>query len=132
MKTTKILSVILAISMLACMFVFPVNAEEVDHSHIEIIFEEGTPEDVKERVTEYLLAIENGENPDETETYGLTCDLLGHKYGDPRTATVISHRVRTTSPRCLRKTYKYETCSRCDTVETTLLSSQYIVCCSET
>ena len=126
MKITKLLSVILAISMLACMFIFPANAEE---NHIEIIFEEGTPEDVKERVTEYLLAIERGENPDETATYGLVCDIFGHDYGDLRTTSIITHEVRATSPRCLKKTYKYETCSRCDTVDITLLSSQYIVCC---
>lgn len=128
MKTKKILALILAIAMIACIFIMPANAAETEtHEHIEIIIEN---EDISEETREKIMAhfTNGGEECDGTSTYGLTCTLLGHKIETSRVYK-ITHKVRSTSPRCLKKTYDYNTCTRCDFEESVLTSSTYIVCC---
>lgn len=128
MKTKKLLSLFLAISMLACIFVMPANAEEAKaHDHVEIIIENNNiSEGTKEKAIAFYT--NNGEEKEGIATYGLTCTLLGHKTEATQVAK-ITHKVRSTSPRCLKKTYKYVACTRCDYEESTLLSSTYIACC---
>ena len=128
MKTKKILSLILAIAMLVCVFIIPVNAVEAEtHEHIEIIIEN---EDISEETKEKIIAFyTNGDGEKEgTSTYGLTCTLLGHKLESSRVYS-INHEVRSTSPRCLKKTYDYAACTRCDYEESVLVGEQYIFCC---
>lgn len=131
MKSKKLLSAVLALIMLGCMFVFPVNAEEEIHSHgeIEVILPDNMPEDMREEAINYMLALENGEIDENQATYGVLCSLLGHKMGDPYLIDTITHKMRDTSPRCLKVTRRYKPCTRCDYVETTLVSEAYIVCC---
>lgn len=45
------------------------------------------------------------------------------------TASVITHKVYATSPRCRRDIYKVTSCTKCSYSTRTLLSSSYIVCC---
>ncbi len=131
MKIKKILSVIFAVAMLVSIFTMPANAvntEETEaHEHIEIIIEN---EDISEETKEKIITFysNGGEECEGATTYGLTCTLFGHKL-ESSTVSTITHKVRTTSPRCLRKTYNYKACTRCDFEESTLLSSTYIVCC---
>ena len=128
MKAKKILSLILAISMLACIFIMPANAAEAEvEEHIEIVIEN---EDISEETKEKIIAFytNGGEEKEGIATYGLTCTLLGHKL-ETTGVYKITHKVRTSSPRCLKKTYDYSTCTRCDYEESILAKSEYIVCC---
>lgn len=125
---TKILSLILAITMLTCMFVMPANATKAkSDEHIEIVIES---EKISEETREKIIAFysNGGEEKEGIATYGLTCTLLGHKYETSRVSKT-THKVRTNSPRCLKKLYDYSTCTRCDYEESILISSEYIVCC---
>lgn len=131
MKTKRLVAMLIAIAIAMCLFVMPSSAAdeaEQTHTNIEIIFEdENLSEEFKEKATAYFL---NGSpEGDGAATYGLTCTLFGHKLESMQTAT-ITHKVRTTSPRCLKKVYKYEACTRCDYEASTLQSTSYIVCCS--
>ena len=128
MKTKKLLSLILAIAVLSCMFIMPANAAETEtHEHFEIIIvNDNISEETKEKAIAFYT--NGGEEEDGASTYGLTCTLLGHKT-ESTYVYKITHKARTTSPRCLKKTYDYTTCTRCDYEESTLISSVYIICC---
>ena len=128
MKTKKMLAIILAIAMTACIFIMPANAAEAEtHEHIEIIIEN---EDISEETREKIMAhfTNGGEECDGTATYGLTCTLLGHKLESTRVYK-ITHEARSTAPRCLKKSYDYSTCTRCDYEENVLVGNEYIFCC---
>lgn len=56
------------------------------------------------------------------------CWLTGHDLIN-ETVSVIEHKVRTTVPRCDRKTYEVESCTKCDYVQETLISSIQYTCC---
>ena len=128
MKTKKILSLTLAIAMFSCLFIMPASASETKaDEHIEIIIvNENISEETKEKAIAFY--INGGGETEGVATYGLTCTLLGHKT-ESTLVYKITHEVRTTAPRCLKKTYNYEACSRCDYENSTLLSSVYIDCC---
>ena len=128
MKTKKILSLILAVTILACIFIMPANAAEAEpDEHIEIIIvNQDLSEEAKERIIAFYT---NGvEEKDGSATYGLTCTLLGHKI-ESSIVYQINHEVRATAPRCLKKTYHHDICTRCDYSKSTLVSSAYIACC---
>lgn len=128
MKTKKVLSLILAITMLGCMFIMPANAAETEaYEHIEIIIvNQNISDETKAKAIAFYA---NGREEQEgTTTYGLTCTLLGHKLESSKVYK-ITHKVRTESPRCLKKTYNYDACTRCDYEKSTLVSSAYIICC---
>lgn len=128
MKTKKILSLILAVIILSCIFIMPANAAETEaHEHFEIII---VNKDISEETKEEIIAFytNGGEEKEGVATYGITCTLLGHKT-ESSYVYKINHEVRTTAPRCLKKTYDYITCTRCDYSESVLISSEYIFCC---
>lgn len=128
MKTKKLLSLVLAIVIINCMFIIPTNAAETEtQEHFEIII---VNENISEETREKAIAFytNGGDEEDGTATYGLTCTLLGHKL-ETTEVYKITHKVRSTAPRCLKKTYDYSTCTRCDYEESVLLSSLYIACC---
>lgn len=128
MKTKRILSLVLAIALLACIFIMPANATETEaDEHIEIIIvNENISEETKAKAIAFYT--NGGDKNEGSATYGLTCTLLGHKLETTRVYS-INHEVRATSPRCLKKTYDYSACTRCDYEESVLISSAYIVCC---
>lgn len=128
MMTKKLLSFILAITMLGCMFIMPANAEETETTeHTEIIIVNyNISEETKAKAIAFYS--NGGEEQDGIATYGLTCTLLGHKLESSQVYK-ITHEVRATSPRCLKKTYDYSACTRCDYEESLLTSSTYIICC---
>ncbi len=128
MNIKKTLSLVLIISLLACAFVMPANAKEADaYEHIEIYIEN---ENLSKETEAKIIAFysNGGGEKDEIATYGLTCTLFGHKL-ESSTVVTITHKVRSTSPKCLRKTYDYESCTRCDYETSTLIGQSYIVCC---
>lgn len=56
------------------------------------------------------------------------CWLTGHDLVS-EIVTVVTHKVRTTVPRCDKKTYEVESCTKCDHVQETLVSSVKYTCC---
>ena len=120
----KIFAILLSVSFILGAMSVTVNAaDSFEEPTIEFIFNEGTSAEIQERI----IADFTGED-DGAATYGLTCTLFGHKLDTGTTATV-THNARTTAPRCLRNTYNYEICSRCDYSNYTLIGSTYISCC---
>ena len=129
MKKNHILAMLMALAISVSLFIIPSTAADVDEpqADIEIHFEdENISEELKAKATAYFL---NGTEDDTSATYGLTCTLLGHKL-ETTTVTKTTHKARTTAPRCLKKTYNYSACTRCDYEESTLKSSTYIACCA--
>lgn len=60
---------------------------------------------------------------------GAYCNLYGHSYVNS-TAIITEHKVYTSIPRCVKKTYSVKTCSVCGYQTKTLTSSTRINCCS--
>ena len=134
MKTKKLLSMALALTTLLTIFIMPVGAtEEQTNEDIEIvILNEDISEEAKEKIYAYYSDPDHNHenNEDGATTYGLLCSVIGHKI-DTSTVYTITHKARATAPRCLKKAYKHDVCTRCDDYETsTLLSSSYIFCCA--
>lgn len=128
MKISKTISIILALATLFCAMVIPANATKAEtHEHIDIYIEnENISEETREKIITFYS--NGGEGKEGVATYGLTCTLFGHKLESSAIST-ITHKVRSTSPRCLRKKYNYESCTRCDYEASTLISQEYITCC---
>lgn len=126
----RIFAILLVLTLLICTFALPVSAKNTTdkNNDIEIIIHDEVSEETREKIERYFANGEPVEN-DGATTYGLTCTLLGHKIECVAVST-INHKVRTTSPRCLKNTYDYEECTRCDYEKSTLINSIYIVCCS--
>ena len=125
----RIFAVLLVLTLLTCTFVLPVSAKNTtkEESEIEIVINDEVSEETKAKIERYFANGEPAED-DGATTYGLTCTLLGHKIECTAVST-IEHKVRTTSPRCLEKTYGYEECTRCDYEKATLVDREYIICC---
>lgn len=129
MKTKRYLALILTLAVLLGVVIMPASASyEHSEGEIEIFIENNDISDeTKERLIAYYSTPEKED--DGVETCGLTCTLFGHKLEQSSTYT-ITHKARATAPRCLKKTYSYEACTRCDYEKSTLVSSTYIHCCS--
>ena len=99
-----------------------INSSE-EKEVIEFIYEEEISEELKAKIENHLL------NGGEQNTRGLGCVLFGH---DLITTTTIkiTHKAKTSTPRCLEEVYEVQTCEDCDYVKSTLLDSTYIYCCS--
>ena len=128
MKTNKLLSFIVALATLLCAVIIPANATEAHtNEHIEIYIEnENISEETRNKIITFYS--NGGEEQEGIATYGLTCTLFGHNL-ENSTVSTVTHKVRTTSPRCLKKIYAYESCTRCDYESSSLKTSSYIVCC---
>jgi hypothetical protein len=78
--------------------------------------------------TDVYTQTQNLKIGDSVTVYGITCTLLGRKL-ENSTVDVITHKVRTSSPRCVCKTYLYQACTRCDYETSDLMATEDIVCC---
>jgi len=78
----------------------------------------------QQQIADHMLYGDDG-----ASTYAW-CWLTGHNYVT-EAVYVIEHKVYADSPRCVKSTYAVETCTKCDHLEETLVSSVYIVCCPE-
>jgi hypothetical protein len=96
---------------------------EKESTYIEFIHEEGISDELKTKIENHLLGKST------KETRGLWCTLLGHSLVTT-TSTKITHKVNATAPRCLEEIYEVQTCERCDYTNSTIVSSNYINCCS--
>ena len=128
MKIRKVFALVLALATLLCAVVIPANAKETDTNEDMLIIIEN--EDISEETKTKIIAFysNGGEEKEGIATYGITCTLLGHKL-ESSVVRTINHKARSTSPRCLEKTYNYESCTRCDYETSTLIGQTYIACC---
>ena len=79
----------------------------------------------------YIAQMLESEQPvSDTQTYGLTCTLFGHKLTST-ISEVTTHMVYDTYPYCECKTYKSNVCERCDYIETELIMTESVGCCVE-
>lgn len=106
---------------------FAVNA--VSEGDISIEFPADTQLSIEEQEV-IADKIVNGTSGDDAAAYNIICTLFGH---DLSTEYVhaTQHKVNELSPRCLRKTYEVELCSRCDYNTVELVSGVYLACCPE-
>ncbi len=128
MKIKNLFAILLALTLLICTCILPTSAKEVTYNGVEIIINDEVSAETKTKIEKYFAT---GEpiTENETTTYGLTCTLLGHKLRST-SVDVITHKVRTTAPRCLCKTYNYMACSRCDYETSELIATENIYCCA--
>lgn len=98
---------------------------EIGENHYTVIFEGELSEGKKDIIAKRILGIE----VETAEPYGLMCTLFGHNY-EETTAVIITHKARTSAPRCKREIYQVKVCSRCDDTVYTLDTRDYIYCCS--
>lgn len=133
MKLIKTISIILALvfalsSLQICAFATN-ETDEVVIEHVNddmsIAFHNPVTAETKEKIIAHFT----DENCTLVESRGITCTLLGHKLETGTTST-ITHKVKSTAPRCLMETFRYEICSRCDYSNYTLIASEYVFCCS--
>lgn len=128
----KILSVFLALTLFALSATLLTSATEIpivvittDDAEYTVEFENtNLSEEQREAIAHNLVFGED----DTVQTYGLMCTLFGHNTEENK-VSVITHKVKTTSPRCKRETYNVTICTRCDYQEQELTSTSYIVCC---
>ena len=128
----RIIALIMAVVSLFCVMSVSTGAQGVDEStvtvtvnEVEFVFDADTTEVFRDKFIENYF---NGED-DSATAYGLTCTLFGHKI-ETTSVTAVTHKVLSTSPRCLREIYDVDTCTRCDYTKSTLITSSYIVCCA--
>ena len=127
----KIIAFVLAVILSAtlCTYVSAGNVESnYTYGNVEIVFDENSTltAEMKQGIVEYII---NGD--DSASTYNLICTILGHNE-TIECVTTISHKVRTTDPRCLRQNWEIHACTRCEEVlEQIELSRSYITCCPE-
>lgn len=127
----KIIALIMVAVSLFSVMSISVYAEDANENTVTVtvnetvfMFDADTTEEYRNKfITHYFNHGDGG-----AATYGLTCTLFGHKI-ESSVVVTITHKAKETDPRCLRKTYNAETCSRCDYTNSTLLSSSYISCC---
>ncbi len=125
MSFKKFISFVLATVFAVCSFQTIAFAESNtdDCENITIEFHNEVSDKTKERIVAHF----HGENENAISSRGITCTLFGHKL-DTGTTSVVTHNVRSSAPRCLRETFDYEICTRCDYSEYTLIGSEYIYC----
>ncbi len=130
MKIKNLFAILLVLTLLTSTFVIPISAKESteNNTNIEIIINGEVSEETKTKIEKYFASGEPSTDNKST-SYGLTCTLFGHKL-EARSVSTITHKVSSTSPRCLKRTYLYEACTRCDYETSTLADTEYIVCCS--
>ena len=121
-----ILMLVLAITLTSNVFAegkttycFMINGKEICVESDEVISEE-------EAYNIALVSVGFGEQGHDK---GIWCTINGHTMHSS-TATVTTHKVYSSAPRCVRSDYLVNTCSVCGYSESTLISSVRIYCCS--
>ena len=127
----KIIALIMVVVSLFSVISVSAYAEEASEDTItvtvnetEFIFDVNTSEKYRNKIIVHYF----NENDEDVATYGLMCTLFGHKL-ESAVIQTVTHKVRTTAPRCLREKYDTEACTRCDYTNAVLISSVYISCC---
>ncbi len=119
-----VVSVFLTMSITAYAEESKENTVTVTVNEVEFIFDADTTEEFRNKFIAHYFS----HGDENASTYGLMCTLFGHKL-ESSIATTITHKAKSTAPRCLQETYEIEACTRCDYANPVLLSSKYISCC---
>ena len=128
----KIIAIVMVVVSLFSVMSISVCAEEVNEDTVTVTVNEIVfvfPTDTSEDFRNKFIAHYFNKNDEDVATYGLMCNLFGHKL-ESAVIQTVTHKVRATSPRCLRERYDTQACSRCDYITKSLISSSYIVCCA--
>lgn len=128
MKKFVLLLLVLTIAASFCLHISAADPEIdiITVNNVDILFDTNSALTYEEKqlIAEYLVNGDPG-----VQTYGLLCTLFGHKEST-EIVTTITHRVRTTVPRCLEENWELVICTRCETViEETRFGQLYIDCC---
>lgn len=130
----KIIAIALAIATVLWLSVLAVSAGYEDGyryrvGNTTVIFDKDT-ELTEEQRQSIASTVAEENNPYAAEPANLICSVFGHKYGDEGyNMTFIIHEVREEDPRCDEQIRQIRTCSRCDKLTTTVISSKSISCC---
>jgi hypothetical protein len=130
MKTKRIVLRALTSLMAVCLTVLSVGAVSVGENFIfeydqkEIVVS-GNIDEQKAQMIAFTLNGEISITP-----YSILC-IFGHSISQG-TATETTHRQYATAPRCLRKTYRVDYCTRssCNHAVYTLTAQSAIFCCT--
>ena len=82
-------------------------------------------------VAAYLVGADYSEmiNGNDGESINnLWCTLFGHNY-TTSSVGIITHKYRSSQPRCKNDIYNVQVCDRCEDTVKTLVSTSYIYCC---
>ena len=102
MNIKNLFAILLILTLLTCTLVIPTSAKGNENNNdIEIIINGEVSVETKAKIERYFATGEPIKGY-ESGTYGLTCTLLGHKL-ESSVVDVITHKVSSTSPRCLKK-----------------------------
>jgi len=130
MKRTLLLALIVILIMAFCVHISAQDSVgtvvTIDGVNIFFNVDSSLSEDEKQLIANDIVF---GDST--IQTYGLICNLFGHKT-TTEYVTSITHGVRATVPRCLEEHWEIIICSRCDSIiEKTRLSYGYKNCCPE-
>ncbi len=130
MKIKSLFTILLVLTLLISTCVLPASAKETaeNNVNVEIIINSDVSEETKGKIEKYFATGEPATDGG-ASTYGLTCTLFGHKLESTLVET-ITHKVSATAPRCVKKTYTYQACTRCDYETSKLIATEYIYCCA--
>lgn len=129
MKIKNLFAILLAITLLTYTFIIPTSAKETNiNNNVEIVIHTEVSAETESKIEKHFASGEPATD-NISSAYGLTCTLFGHKI-EGTAVSAITHKVRSTSPRCKKETYNYEACTRCDYETSELVATVYIVCCS--
>ncbi|MBQ3230446.1 MAG: hypothetical protein IJB49_05445 [Clostridia bacterium] len=128
----KIISILICAFILMSATAFSASSDngvyeyEIDGTEYTVRFaDSNVPAEKQELIARKLVGIDD----ESVQSRGLGCILFGHDYVYTSTS-VVTHKVRSSSPRCRRDNYDITYCEDCDDYyEETLTSSTYIVCC---
>ena len=128
-KQTTLLLLVFALTISFCLHI---SAEGLDNNtiiidNVHVIFSRNS---ALTDVEKQFIANHIVYGSSNAQTYGLICNLFGHK-NTTEYVTTITHGINSTVPRCLEEEWKLIICSRCENVEETRLGYSYINCCPE-
>ena len=121
--------VIFGLSLMTALTV-SVKADAIEPNSVttmEVVFDSNTEFTIEEQkiIRAHFIG-----NDDIAQSYGLKCTLFGHDY-KTEIVTVITHKVRSSAPRCLKENFETKVCTVCsDTVSTPIGSKDFIYCCN--
>lgn len=126
MKMRKAFMVLGTLVVLMLAFALSAVADNsIESKGIEVLFDSNTKftESEQDAIRDHFINAGNDVQP-----CGLKCTLFGHDY-KTELVTVITHKVRSTSPRCLKETFETKICTVCSDTVSTLINEKLIVCC---
>lgn len=127
-KKIVLLLFVFTLTISCCLNIYAEGQEHhiVTVNNIDVIFSSTSSltHEEKQLFAEYLV-----KGTPNVQTYGLICNVFGHKEST-EIITTVTHCVRSTVPRCLEENWELIICTRCETIiEETRFGYLYIDCC---